>query len=101
MEVQRFEFEVGGRARAVGCLVLALPFLVIGGIVLVLGWIAGGVGDLLLPDDSSGVVRVLVGLLVIWLVLRLTRPLRRSRNRGRRRPPNGPRPGGPSGVIDI
>ena len=96
--MQRFEFEVGGRARAVGCLVLALPFLVIGGIVLVLGWIAGGVGDLLLPDDSSGVVRVLVGLFVIWLVLRLTRPLRRSR---RRRPPGGPRPGGPSGVIDI
>ena len=96
--MQRFEFEVGGRARAIGCLILALPVLVIGGIVLLLAWVAGGVGDLLLHDDASGVVRVLVGLFVIWLVLRLTRPLRRSR---RQRPPRGPRPGGPSGVIDI
>ena len=96
--MQRFEFEVGGRARAIGCLIIALPFLVIGVILLLLAWVAGGVGDLLLPDDASGVVRVLVGLFVIWLVLRLTRPLRRGR---RRRPPSGPRPGGSSGVIDI
>lgn len=96
--MQRFEFDVGGRARAIGCLVLALPVLVISGIVLVLAWVAGGVGDLLLPDDASGVVRVLVGLFVIWLVLRLTRPLRRGR---RGRPPGGQRSGGPSGIIDI
>jgi membrane protein implicated in regulation of membrane protease activity len=93
--MQRFEFEVGGRARAVGCLILALPFIVLGGVLLLLTWIAGGVGDLLLPSDASGFARVLVGVIVIWLVLRLTRPLRHRR----RRPPGGP--GGRSGVIDI
>jgi hypothetical protein len=93
--MQRFEFEVGGRARRIGCLVVALPFVILGGVLLLLAWVAGGVGELLLPSDASGVARVLVGLIVIWLVLRLTRPLRRRR----RRPPGGP--GGPSGVIDI
>ena len=78
--------------------IMIIVYILIAVIVLLLAWVAGGVGDLLLPDDASGVVRVLVGLFVIWLVLRLTRPLRRSR---RRHPPRGTRPGGPSGIIDI
>ena len=65
-----FQIQVGGRTRALGCLIAALPFLAIFGIGFVLWLFARMIGDAILPSGSSGFSEALVGIVVIWLLLR-------------------------------
>ena len=93
-----FQIQVGGRTRALGCLIAALPFLTIFGIGFVLWLFARMIGDAILPSGSSGFSEALVGIVVIWLLLKLRRRVRARRNATARQDDNRPTP---PGVIDV
>jgi len=56
------------------------------------------IGDAILPSGSSGFSEALVGIVVIWLLLKLRRKVRARRFATARQNDNRP---APPGVIDI
>ncbi len=69
----------GRRAGTIGCLIAAIPLLIIGGVVFVVWAIAGAIGTALLPTSATRPTQIIVGFLVIWLVLRVRRAMRRRK----------------------
>ena len=93
-----FQIQVGGRTRALGCLIAALPFLTIFGVGFILWLFARMIGDAILPSGSSGFSEAFVGIVVIWLLLKLRRRMRARRFAATRQEDDRPTP---PGVIDI
>ncbi|MGC6398941.1 MAG: hypothetical protein ACON40_11260 [Ilumatobacteraceae bacterium] len=93
-----FQIQVGGRTRALGCLIAALPFLTIFGVGFVFWLFARMIGDAILPSGSSGFSEAFVGIVVIWLLLKLRKRLRARRFTTARQDDNRPTP---PGVIDV
>jgi len=96
--VDGFQIQVGGRTRALGCLIAALPLLTIFGVGFVFWLFARMIGDAILPSGSSGFSEALVGVAVIWLLLKLRKRLTARRFTAARQDDDRPTP---PGVIDV
>jgi hypothetical protein len=96
--VNGIQVQVGGRPRALGCLIASLPLLLILGFGFAFWALARMIGDAILPAGSSGVSEALTGLVVIWLLLKLRRRMRARRRMAAISEKDRP---APPGVIDI
>ncbi len=96
--VNGFQVQVGGRPRALGCLIASLPLLLILGFGAAFWAVARMIGDAILPAGSSGISEALTGLVVIWLLLKLRRRMRARRRMAAMSENDRP---APPGVIDI
>ena len=91
--MQQIRFGTGGRPGGVGCVLIAIPILTLIGVAFVVSWAVGFLADLLLPAGAPPALRFVVGVIALWVLLRLWRIWR-----SRRRPPRS----GPGGmVIDV
>ena len=90
--------QVGGRPRALGCLIASLPLLLILGFGFAFWALARVIGDAILPAGSSGFSEALAGLVVIWLLLKLRRRMKARRRMAVTNENDRPTP---PGVIDI
>ena len=96
--VNGIHVQVGGRPRALGCLIASLPLLLILGFGFAFWALARMIGDAILPAGSSGISEALTGLVVIWLLLKLRRRMRARRRLAVMSENDRP---APPGVIDI